>query len=244
MTEFDHYEHAVGPARERFAASAALCAMTASGVDPAMLELFLMHFSALGVGMTEPVDGWIRRAGERCRALGLDELGRSLMLHAKHEAGHHLMMIEDTRKLVDRWNARHAEQMSADQLLALAPTPGVVRYKELHETVIAGETPYGQLAIEYEIEMLSIVHGRALIANCVARLGRDIMQGLSFLEEHVEVDAGHTKFNAAELTRLVDRHPAFVQPLAAAGAAALDAYATFLGDCAECAAAVKARLSA
>ena len=126
-------------------------------------------------------------------------------------------------------------------LLAGPATPGVVRYRELHETVIAGETPYCQLAIEYEIEMLSIAHGKALIANCVARLGKDIVHGLSFLEEHIEVDAGHTKFNAAELGRLVDRHPSFVQPLVAAGSSALDAYSMFLDDCAAGAAAFRSR---
>jgi hypothetical protein len=233
MSQFEAYERAMIAARERFAANPPFRAVLASDVDPALLELFLMCFTALGVGMTEPVDGWIRRAGERCRAIGLDDLGRSLVMHAKHEAGHHLMMIEDTKKLVTRWNARKRSQVSADELLGLAPTPGVVRYRELHETVIAGDAPYCQLAIEYEIERLSIVHGKALITHCVTRLGRDIIQGLSFLEEHVEVDAGHTKFNAAELARLVDRHPSFVEPLAAAGSAALDAYALFLGDCAD-----------
>ncbi len=242
MGQFENYELALIPARQRFADNPKFRAMTASDVDPALLELFLMHFTALGVGMTEPVDGWIRRAGERCRATGLEELGRALTMHAKHEAGHHLMMIEDTKKLAERWNARHAPQISATELLALGATPGVTRYRELHETVIAGEAPYGQLAIEYEIEMLSIVHGRALIANCVARLGSDIVKGLSFLEEHVEIDAGHTKFNAAELGRLVDRHPSFVQPLAAAGADALGAYAMFLDDCVAGATAVKKRL--
>lgn len=241
MSQFEAYERALIAARERFATQPKFRAVLAPDVDPSTLELFLVHFTALGVGMTEPVDGWIRRAGERCRAVGLDELGRALIVHAKHEAGHHLMMIGDTRKLVERWNARHSHALSADELLAAPHTPGVVRYRELHETIIAGETPYGQLAIEYEIEMLSVVHGKQLIEHCVARLGRDIVQGLSFLEEHVEVDAGHTKFNAAELGRLVDRHPTFVQPLIEAGSAALEAYAMFLADCADGAAAIRKR---
>jgi hypothetical protein len=242
MSEFAAYERALVPARARFAHNPKFQALLASDVEPMQLELFLVHFTALGVGMTEPVDGWIRRAGERCREIGLDELGRSLTMHAKHEAGHHLMMIEDTRQLVERWNARHAHPISADELLGLPPTPGVARYRELHETIIASDSPYCQLAIEYEIEMLSIVHGKPLIENCARRLGPDIVRGLSFLEEHIEVDAGHTKFNAAELARLLDRHPTFVQPLAAAGSDALDAYAMFLDDCVDSAAALRLRL--
>ncbi len=241
MTEFEAYENALQPARTRFGENPLFRAMLSEDVDRDLLELFLMHFTALGVGMTEPVDGWIRRAGERCKAIGLDDLGRSLIMHAKHEAGHHLMMIDDTKKLAERWNARHADQVSADALLATPLTPGVRRYRDLHEDVIAGDTPFGQLAIEYEIEMLSIVHGKHLIENCVARLGKDIVHGLSFLEEHVEVDAGHTKFNAAELGRLVSKHPTFVGPLATAGSAALDAYAMFLDDCANLATAFTKR---
>src|SRR5262245_52263353 len=66
-------------------------------IDPIVLERYLIQFSALGVQMTRPVDGWIRRAGERCIALGLNEIGQSLVKHSKHESGHHLMLIEDTR---------------------------------------------------------------------------------------------------------------------------------------------------
>jgi hypothetical protein len=83
--------------------------------------------------------------------------------------------------------------------------------------------------------MLSIVHGKVLIGNCASVLGPEIVRSLSFLEEHIEVDAGHTKFNAAELGRLLDRHPTFLQPLANAGSSALDAYAMFLDDCADAA---------
>ncbi|AEI64961.1 hypothetical protein [Corallococcus macrosporus] len=58
--------------------------------------------------MTEPVDGWIRGAGERCIALGKTKLGQALITHARHEAGHHLMTLEDARTLARRWNTRHA----------------------------------------------------------------------------------------------------------------------------------------
>jgi hypothetical protein len=231
MVEFQSYEHAIEPARQRFAATPALQAMLAPDVDHDTLELFLLHFTALGVGMTEPVDRWIRRAGERCTAIGLPELGRALGMHAKHEAGHHLMMIADTRKLATRWNAHHTAQLSADTLLDQPATPGVQRYRALHEDIIEGPNPYCQLAIEYEIERLSITHGPALMGHCASQLGADVVHGLSFLEEHIEVDAGHTKFNAAELGRLVAGHAERVAPLVQAGGDALDAYAAFLADC-------------
>src|SRR5580700_513168 len=148
------YEPLVTPARTRFGAGPALARMLAADVAPERLELFFIHFCALGVQMTEPVDGWIRRAGDRCKALGLEDLGRSLIAHAKHEAGHHLMMIADTRKLVASWNERRSFALDADELLALPATRGVAQYAALHEEVIAGDAPCGQLAIEYEIERL------------------------------------------------------------------------------------------
>lgn len=226
------YEAALDGPRGMFLTQSGLSAMLDDSVAQDTLELFLIHFSAFGVGMTEPVDGWIRRAGERCATIGLKELGRSLVMHADHEAGHHLMMIEDTKRLVQSWNTRHSHQIDASELLARAPTPGVRSYAELHERTISGDAPFGQLAIEYEIERLSVVHGPQLIGRCVERLGRDVLAGLSFLEEHVAVDAGHTKFNAAELDRLLQRRPEFLGALVTAGSNALSAYAAFLQDCA------------
>jgi hypothetical protein len=205
--------------------------MLAADVVPARLELFFIHFCALGVQMTEPVDGWVRRAGERCTAAGLPDLGRSLMAHAKHEAGHHLMMIADTRKLVAAWNERRPLRIDADAILSSPPTPGVSAYVALHEEVIAGDAPYGQIAIEYEIERLSVTSGPAVLRQCASILGASALAGLSFLEEHVAVDVGHTKFNEVQMERLLERHPDFAARLGDTGTRALDAYGAFLTDC-------------
>jgi hypothetical protein len=45
------------------------------------------------------------------------------------------------------------------------------------------------------------------------------------------LDAGHTNFNRIQLGRLLEEQPSFLSDLVAAGSQALDAYATFLGDC-------------
>ncbi len=231
MSSFTDYERELQPARQRFASESLLTKVMTPDVEPALLEAFFIQFCALGVGMTEPVEGWIRRAGERCEAMGATELGRALVKHAKHEAGHHEMMIADTRKLVERWNARRTPRLDADQLLARIPPPGVRRYQDLHEEVIAGDAPYGQVAIEYEIEALSERHGAPLLAHCAAILGKETLEGLSFLEEHVAIDVGHTKFNARQLDGFLKQRPDALPALVAAGSAALDAYAAFLGDC-------------
>jgi hypothetical protein len=194
-------------------------------------ELFLIYFCALGVNMTEPVESWIKRAGERCVVLGLDALGRTLKIHATHEANHHLMMIDDTRTLTSRWNARHTQQLDADALLASPPTPGIRAYVDLHEDVIIGETPFCQLAIEYEIEGLSVSLGPKLMQKCERMLGKEGAQGLSFLKEHIAIDAGHTLFNAAELERLMAPALERAELLGRTGSRALDAYGMFLTEC-------------
>jgi hypothetical protein len=214
-TMIQDYEAQIAASRNYFEQHPAVRTVCFDEIDSKTLEAFLIYFSALGVGMTEPVGGWIRRAGERCGALGLSDLAKALSAHAQHEEGHH----------------RHKPKLSLDELLALHHTKGVMEYRGLHEDVITGSSPYGQLAIEYEIEMLSVSYGPQLIDRCSRIIGKDILQGLSFLRDHVELDVGHTRFNRLQLSRLLEQQPEFLHSLVPAGSKALIAYAMFLDDC-------------
>src|SRR5207244_2835133 len=225
------YEGHLREARGTFARRWETLGITASTREPAWYERFMINFCSLGVSMTEPVESWIYRAGARCLEIGLEELGRRLQAHARHEAGHHELMIRDTRALVENWNRHHAEQLDADGLLARPPSRGAVRYRRLHENVIAGPEPFSQMAIEYEIEMLSVKFGPRVLEQCARVLGGTVLDNLSFLTEHVELDVGHTRFNAATLNQLLAAHPQYLAPLVAAGCEALAAYADFLEDC-------------
>jgi hypothetical protein len=227
----DEYEARLAPARLRFDQHPAVVALFRERLEPATLEAFLIYFSALGVGMTEPVEGWIRRAGRRCDEVGLSKLAKALEAHAHQEADHHLLMQADASLLVNRWNASRQPSLSIDALLALAPTKGVIAYRKLHEDVIAGPVPYCQLTIEFEIEMLSVDYGPKMIEHCTEVLGSGIVDALSFLNDHVELDVGHTHFNRLQLGSLLDENPDFLGELVSAGSAALDAYAMFLDDC-------------
>lgn len=230
---FQDYTQCMALLRARFADNPALTTILSPATGPALLELFLIHFCALGVPMTAPVEDWICRAGARCEALGFAELGRALKGHARGEADHHLLMIADTRALTARWNAHHTPPLDPEALLGQPLSAGTIRYTELHEQTINGEAPYAQIAIEYEIEMLSLGPGQQLIAHCAERLGADILDCLSFLTDHVEIDASHTKFNARQMDRFLTRNPDSIAALVAAGTAALDSYAQFLTDCLE-----------
>lgn len=226
-----HYEACMEPIRAGFAAGKTLAMLRAQDTDPILLELFLIFFTAVGVAITEPVEGWIRRAGERCEQRGLRDLGRALRLHSNQEAGHHRMLMEDTRVLVDRWNARHPFTLEADLILGQRMTEGVRRYRMLHEDGIASDTPFSQLAIEYEIEGLSVRLGPGMIDRCVRVLGPTVANGLKFLKHHVSLDVGHTRFNQGQIDRLLRQHPEFFQALVHAGGEALHAYGMFLDDC-------------
>jgi hypothetical protein len=225
----EHYEPAIRPARQRFAQHPVVPKLLNADAD--VLELFLIQFSSLGVGLTWPVEQWLLRAGRRCDETGHGELGRALRGHAKQEAGHDQMMVRDTHALVAAWNSRRTPRLDADRLLARPPSPGGRQYQQLHENTIAGDTPFVQIAIEFEIEMLPVQFGPLMLNKCQTALGAGIIERLSFLHEHITLDIAHTRFNEHQLEKLLERHPEYAGPLARAGAAALHAYATFLDDC-------------
>jgi hypothetical protein len=239
----ESYEHAVEPARERFRTAPAVRRIQDPSIDGWELHAFLIYFSALGVGMTEPVEGWIRRAGQASQELGANELGKALQGHAKAEADHHLLMIADLERLCDRWNAMPGPDLDPQRLLAGPWPDSVRRYRALHEDVIAGAEPYAQIAIENEIEMLSVTVGPGLLGNVERLLGSEVLGELSFLTGHVELDVGHTKFNRRQLAAFLDQRPLALDALVAAGIAALDAYLEFVGDCVERAGAVGSRVA-
>jgi len=230
MTALQAYENLLEPARKRFAESIAVKTLR-ENANGALCEMFLMYFCALGVHMTEPVEGWIRGAAARSEDLGLARLGRALRSHAAAEANHHLLMIADLRSLAARWNKRNSPPLDPDALLSRTLSPGVMTYRRLHEDNIAGETPFAQVAIEYEIEMLPLRFGDLVLARCIELLGMDILSSLSFITQHIALDGAHTDLNAQMLTDLLEQAPWSLPALATAGSLALDAYADFLGDC-------------
>lgn len=227
----EEYEAGLGPARQRFGRHPAVMSLLRLPMEPITMEAFLICFASFGVRMTESVEGWIRRAGLRCGELGLAQLAGALESHANQEADHHLLMLADAERLVNRWNQERQPQLNVSALVDAASGAGVTAYCRLHEDTISGPTPYCQLGIEYEIEMLSVSYGPLLIARCTELLGDGILQSLSFLRDHVTLDVGHTNFNRLQLSRVLQDHPAFLPGLIAAGSEALRAYALFLEDC-------------
>lgn len=207
------------------------------------IHRFLLEYCALGVQITEPVDSWIRRAGQRTTQMGLSEVGEALVKHAAHEAGHHLMFVDDVHQLAAMYNARYAPGVDPAALLDQAPTPKMLEYIALHEDNIQGDSPFAQIAIELEVEGLSVSLGPRLIQHLGDELGAEVVGALSFLTEHVAVDVGHTALNNKLLGRLLLQRPDAVDTLIATGTAALQIYLDFFGECWERAQAALAQTS-
>src|SRR5207237_8725420 len=111
---------------------------------------------------------WTRRAAERCRAMDLAEVARTLCERVQRQSGRHRKLLSDASHLVARWNTRHRTELDARRLLAQPPSPGVLRYHRLHEQVATGPAPFAELAIACEIERLLVRHGSDFVRNCIA----------------------------------------------------------------------------
>jgi hypothetical protein len=233
MASLEVYEEGVEAARHEVADGPIVRRLLDRGLDRRDLMAFLLHYCGLGVQMTRPVEGWIRAAGQRCIALGWTELGDSLVRHAKQEAGHDQYFSEDTRWLADFWNVEYEPTVDATEFLAMPPSPAVTAYVVLHEATISSDAPYGQLAIEYEIERLSTVLGPPFIGRVADACGPDVARSLSFVNSHVAVDVGHTEFNRRQLSSFLETKPDAAEPMAMIGTRAIDCYLSFIDDCFE-----------
>ena len=221
------YEAALTPARADFSNRMAALYDRAT---PSVAALFLMHYSSQGVGMTRDVPTWITGAGTAAEAAGYRDLGRMLREHAVHEAGHHEMMERDVVSLVAWWNERFEKQLSAAAICGEAELAAVAAYRQLHLDLIE-QAPYAQIAVEFEVERLSVGEGPKLFRKVIGKLDLQVVRCLSFLTEHVAIDAGHTRLNERALGRLLKQHPETFAGLVQHGAAALDAYAGFIEGC-------------
>lgn len=225
----DSYETAMEPARREF--SQRMNALY-KRVEPSACAMFLMHYSAQGVAMTKDVPVWIRAAGEAAKSKGYAVLGKMLVEHAGHEEGHHEMMDRDIDSLVGWWNERFEKPMNSSSFRDQAPLPAVHAYRQLHLDLIE-QAPYAQIAVEYEIERLSTGDGPKLFRRMIGQLDLQVVRCLSFLTEHVAIDAGHTRLNKRSLGRLVANHPETLAELVNRGSAALRTYASYVEGCAE-----------
>lgn len=226
---FIEYNRLVHPERVHFAQSPGLRIYTGE-LSPKKLHAFLIAWSHFSIKMTEPVEGWIARAGERSTELGFESIGKKLKHHASQEADHDVMLVEDLAVLVDRWNAAYGDDLSVADLNEMRLPENTNAYVDIHENTIASSHPYAQVAIEFEIERISVAFGPHMVENVINTLGANFEQGIGFLAHHVLLDQGHTKFNKALLEECF-AVGGDVNVLAQTGVEVLRIYADFLTEC-------------
>jgi hypothetical protein len=224
------YDALMKPARARFADHWTLAEILSPQIDRERLELFLIHFCALGVHMTAQAERWMHLAGDRCRAQGLVDVGRLLETQAHRRAQRNRLVTQDAVELVRRWNARRAPRLDPQRVLTQGPTPSVLRYRKLHEVIIAGAAPFASLAVTCEIERLVARYGPDLIRNAMGRLGPEVLDALASIQAHVWLDDDRDASNV-ELDRLVEKSDDHAVAIVRAGGAALEVFAAFLVEC-------------
>ena len=77
----------------------------------------------------------------------------------------------------------------------------------------------------------AVYFGPRLMKQVETVLGADVAGMLSFLNEHVVVDVGHTLLNEKMLGEAIARSPDNGPVYAETGARAMTTYIRFLGDC-------------
>jgi hypothetical protein len=224
------YDALMKPARARFADHWALVDVLSPQVDRERLELFLIHFCALGVHMTAHAEKWMLIAGERCRAQSLVDVGRLLEMQAYRRAQRNALVAQDAVELVRRWNGRRMPRLDPQRVLMQGPTPSVLRYRKLHEVIIAGPAPFASLAVTCEIERLVARYGPDLIRNAMGRLGPEVLSALVSIQSHVWLDNDRDA-SSIELDKLIERSDDHAAAIVRAGSAALEVFAAFLVEC-------------
>ena len=227
------YERQMQEARRAFAASSVFKEFFTPLLDRKLLELFLIYFSAAKACFVEPIADYVKRAGDRCRELGYEELGNYFLHHSDEEEGHELWAADDTRRLVEFWNQRREPKLDAKEFLDSNRTPAVKRYHQLHADIVNGGAPYGELAIDVEIERISVKVGPSLLFLSLFKLGPRLISQLSFVRKHVQADIFHNTVNVKVLKNFVSKNPDTLNPLVDAGKLTLDVYHGFAKECLE-----------
>jgi hypothetical protein len=226
---FQQYNRLLHPARVRFMQSAGINTYMGE-MNEKKLHAFLLVWTAFSIKMTEKVEAWIRGAGESCENQGIKDVGSRLKHHAEQESEHDLMLVDDLKVLIEKWNSTYDDSLEADFIKNFPLPQNTDAYVALHENAIKSKTPYVQVAIEYEIERMSVVYGPRMVENVINTLGPQYEAGIGFLAHHVLLDQGHTKFNADLLERCFTSNCS-LEALVETGISALNIYSGFLDEC-------------
>jgi len=193
---------------------------------------FLIYFSGLGFHMTRNVKSWMQRAGQSCILKGYENVGRRILEHALEEEGHEQLFYKDWKSLLRDMPPTIAFSPKENNLIEGPIPPSVEAYHELHESVIVGDTPYALQSLAGEIELVSLLYGRRLMARMAEFLGFGILAKMSFVKAHAQLDNDHCKDNFRHMDSFLKSSPEAIEPLVRVAEQAIEIYTQFLEHCA------------
>ena len=220
------YEHQLVDARVKFAN---LISKLTAKTQSQNLAFFLVNQCALGTTMMTDNESCTQQAGLRCQQLGYPNIGETLINQAKHQAKHLQLITKDFHALINWLNQKYKLNINADKYLKkLTITPSVKKYCALNEVNAHNETPYCQMAINYEVERLSTVHGFTLVNLCILKLGPSALKQLSLIRHLTKHNPKQSQSSKHQMQQLLDKCPQALTKLVATANATLQAYAEFI----------------
>ncbi len=215
-----------------------------SRAQPHELGLFLLHHCVLNSMMTEPLSRWVNEAATRCQQQGYGNLAEDLKNYADIGFQRHTLFQRDVTSLVKWFNKQFFWDLEASAFLQSTVCEGVMQYLECHERALAGSAPFTELAIQFEMERLEMIHGYSLIQLCVMRFGKSILKQLSAFRHQMRLNRQRTTLLEQMLQSFLLEHPEKLPEICDAGIDTLQSYAQYLLDCHQLALASSSSLSA
>lgn len=224
------YEHQLVDARVKFAN---LISKLTAKAQPQNLALFLINQCVLGETMMASNQSCTQQAGQQCQQLGYPNIGETLINQAKHQAKHLQLIKKDSHAFINWLNQKYKLNINADKYLKKLAniTPSVKKYCALNEVNAHSGTPHCQVAINYEVERLSTVHGFTLVNLCILKLGPSTLKHLSLIRHLTKHNPKQSQSSKHQMQQLLDKCPQLLAKLVATGNATLQAYAEFIEDC-------------
>ena len=196
------------------------------------LAIFLIYFYALGYHMAQPKAKWIEQASQACKKRGLNNLNEFLASRGEEEGRRHLLMRHDLQELINLVYHRFEIRLDLEKILALAKVSlPVTRFIQLHEERVSIEFPSQQLAIQTEIELISLLFGPNFLAFCSRKLGGEILKCLSFVRYNSSCDVSYSMENFTWIRNLLKEYPDLLNELSSGAQQALSIYTDYLNEC-------------
>lgn len=195
------------------------------------LASFLLHHCVFSHLMSQPLNSWVCDASTRCQQLGFIDLSCDLKEYADIGFRRDKLLRADLDQLVLWFNKHYFWELNAESFLRENSCEGLMQYFSCHEQALSGDTPYTELAIQFELERLEMIHGYSLLQLCTAYFGKSILRHLSAFRHKMRLNHKRTTLLAQMMERFLAAHPDKLSSLHIAAIDTLQSYAQYLLDC-------------